>query len=147
MAYKTDEIRGYVQDPISITGEVGGEVLYEKIKENLSLSIQNNNIPAIIKDDILKSGGFFGTKVPLLVIKNTTPNCRFFDIGISVNGNTISFILLGESAENTKNNKKNYYKENGNYLMTALIRVDELKLQQEALWRNSVIESFNSLLF
>lgn len=82
----------------------------------------------------------------MLILSNTASENRFFDIGICVNEKTVSFPLLGESAENTKNNRKNYYKENGNHIKAALIKVDEFKLQQEAAWQQSIINCINSYL-
>ena len=145
MAYKTDDIRGWAQDSIRYRDEIGGDDLYQRIKESLIDTIRARNIPASFKEDFMKSGGLFGTKCPMLVVSNPNPGCRFFDIGFYVSGPTVSFPLLGESVENTKNNKKNYYKENGQNLKAALIKVDDLKLQEEAIWRTQILECFNDL--
>lgn len=147
MAYKTDEIRGQLLEPITFNNEVGGEELYKKIKDVIVSEIAGGNILANTREDILKSGGLlFGTKIPLLIISNNVPENRFFDIGICVNEKTVSFPLLGESIENTKNNRKNHYIENGNKIKAALIKVDELKLQQEAVWQQSIINCINNYL-
>lgn len=144
MAYKTEEIRGHLIEPITFNNEIGGDDLYNKIKETFLAEINAGNILADMREDILKSGGLlFGSKVPLIIISNSSPENRFFDIGICVNEKTVSFPLLGESAENTKNNKKNYYIENGNRIKAALVKVDELKLQQEAVWQQSIIDCIN----
>lgn len=145
MAYKTDDIRGWAQDGLHYSNEQGGDALYQEIKRLLIDEIRARNIPALFKDDFMKSGGLFGTKCPMLVVSNPNPGCRFFDIGFYVSGPTVSFPLLGESVENTKNNKKNYYKENGQNLKAALIKVDDLKLQEEAIWRTQILECFNDL--
>lgn len=141
MAYKTEQIRGHLLDPITFKNEEGGEILYNKIKDMIISEIDAGNISGTTREDFLKSGGLlFGTQVPLFIISNSLPENRFFDIGIFVNEKTVSFPLLGESAENTKNNRKNYYTENGNFIKAALIKVDELKLQQEAVWQQSIID-------
>ena len=62
------------------------------------------------------------------------------------NQQTVSFPLLGESTENTKYNRKEYYTKNGNLIRAALIKVDDLKLQQEAAWQQSVIDCINRYL-
>lgn len=147
MAYKTGEIKGQLLEPSTFRNEVGGEELYRKIKDSIISEISSGNIQANVREDVLKSGGLlFGTRAPLLILSNTVPENRFFDIGICVNGNTVSFPLLGESTENTKNNRKNYYNENGNYIKAALIKVDDLKLQKEAAWQASIIDCLNSYL-
>lgn len=139
--YKTEQIRGHLLDPITFKSEEGGENLYNKIKGVIISEIDSGNISATTREDVLKSGSFlFGTQIPLFIISNNIPENNFFDIGIFVNEKTVSFPLLGESAENTKNNRKNYYTENGNFIKAALIKVDELKLQQEAIWQQSIID-------
>lgn len=147
MAYRTDGIRGQLLEPITFNNESGGDELYQKIKGIILSEISSGNISANTREDILKSGSLlFGTKSALLILSNTVPENRFFDIGICVNEKTVSFPLLGECSENTKFNRKNYYKENGNTIKAALIKVDEFKLQQEAVWQQSIIDCINSYL-
>ena len=131
MSYNTNDIMGYAQDPIVFSNEQGGNELYEKVKEVMVYGINENGLPATMFEDTIKSGGMFGTKCPLLMIRHSDSSCRFFMIGIFVYGNQVMFALFGESAENTKYNRKQYYQENGNFIKAALIKPDEFKLQSE----------------
>lgn len=145
--YKTDHFRGQAQESITLTQEVGGDQLFQKVKDLLISEIQARGIPAAFREDIVKSGGMlFGTQLPILVISNPGPGNRYFDIGVFVNGNTISFPLLGESAENTKANKKQFYLDNGNYFKAMMVNPDELKLQQEYEWEGMILSCFNDLV-
>lgn len=111
MSYNTNDIMGYAQDPIVFSNEQGGNELYEKVKEVMVYGINENGLPATMFEDTIKSGGMFGTKCPLLMIRHSDSSCRFFMIGIFVYGNQVMFALFGESAENTKYNRKQYYQE------------------------------------
>ena len=144
--YRTDDFRGNAQDSITLTNEVGGDSLFEKIKDAVISNLEERGIDAKWYVSEVKSGGLFGTRLPILVISNSQPENRYFDIGIFCNGNTVNFPLLGESAENTKANKKQYYEENGSYIKAALVKPDEMKLQMEIQWETEVLDCFNSLL-
>ena len=143
MSYNTNDIMGYAQDPIVFSNEQGGNELYEKVKEVMVYGINENGLPATMFEDTIKSGGMFGTKCPLLMIRHSDSSCRFFMIGIFVYGNQVMFALFGESAENTKYNRKQYYQENGNFIKAALIKPDEFKLQSELQWREDILNVFN----
>ena len=127
MSYNTNDIMGYAQDPIVFSNEQGGNELYEKVKEVMVYGINENGLPATMFEDTIKSGGMFGTKCPLLMIRHSDSSCRFFMIGIFVYGNQVMFALFGESAENTKYNRKQYYQENGNF--TSSYDEDQIKGQ------------------
>lgn len=144
MSYNTNDIMGYAQDPIVFSNEQGGNELYEKVKEVMVYGINENGLPATMFEDTIKSGGMFGTKCPLLMIRHSDSSCRFFMIGIFVYGNQVMFALFGESAENTKYNRKQYYHENGNFIKAALIKPDEFKLQSELRWREDILNVFNN---
>ena len=141
MSYKTTDFRGTAQDGITFKNEAGGDQLFYKVKDIMKQELRERGIAANVREDALKSGGIFGSSVPMLVISH--PTSRYFDIGVYVNGPTVCFPLLGESAENTKYNKKKFYEDNGNYLRAALTNPDELELQREAQWQMTVLECFN----
>lgn len=143
--YYSREFRGFAQEPISfVNSEVSGIDFYNKIKEVLTLELQEKSIPAKIYDAEIISGNFMtGTVLPMLIIKN--PNHKFFDLGMAVNDKTVIFPLLGESAENTKANMNKYYNDSGKYFKAAFTNADEFKLQEEVVWRQSVIDCFNAL--
>ena len=66
-------------------------------------------------------------------------------MGFLVNGNVISFPLLGESKQNTTRNRKNAYLAEGKYIKAALFNPDEFILEQEQAWQAMVMRVFNRL--
>lgn len=146
MSIHTNSFKGFAQEGIAFSNEQGGTALFYKIKEIVEQGIASQGIPATIREDVVKSGGFFGNTCPILIVTHSDYSCRYFSIGIYVNGTQVSFPLLGESAENTKRNKKKMYQENGNFIMAAMTNPDEFKLQQEAEWQYRVLDCFNSAI-
>ncbi len=144
MAYKTDDFRGEAQEGFAFPNEVGGEEMFRQVKHCMIALLKERRIPANVREDVLKSGGLFGSRAPILVISHPTE--KYYDIGMYVNGINIGFPLLGESSENTKYNKKKYYEENGSRIKAAMIHPDELKLQQEIQWQRQVLDCFNDQL-
>ena len=142
--YKTSEFRGIVREAVRFNN-MRGEDLYKRIKEVLPIALKEANIPFTMHEDYVKSGGMFGSKNPMLIINYPNPPTSFFQIGIVVNDNIVSFPLLGESAQNTKLNKKEYYKSSGNLPRAAMINPDEFILQQEKSWNLAVMDVFDSL--
>ncbi len=144
--YKTNEIRGTWRDSVLFNEEVGGKDLYDKIKLLLMENIKEKGIPVNFREDMIKSGGIFGTGFPILIISNPNPENKFFDLGFFVNGQTVSFPLLGMSSENTKLNKKEQCEREGKFLRSMMIKPDEFKLQQEAEWRVKILNCYEELL-
>lgn len=142
--FKTNEFRGNARPPIRFHN-LRGQALYNLLKSDLPIALKEYNVPANIHEDEVKSGGLFGSRSPMLVVSYPNPPTSFFHIGFLVNDNVISFPLLGESAQNTKLNKKNYYKEQGNFIRAGLIQPDEFILQQEEAWQLAVLDAFDSM--
>ncbi len=147
MAIHTNDFRGNAQENVTFTREESSnEALYEKIKMIVKEELTARNIPHYIREDVVKSGGLFGTKLPIMIISHPDSTCKYFSIGIFVNNKTVCFPLLGESAENTKYNKKQFYQNNNNFILAAATKYDEFKLQQEHAWQYDVLECFNSCI-
>lgn len=147
MAYKTDEIRGEFREGLNIVDSFDGKPkLYEWIKDEVIVELKEQNVAVTIKEDQMKSGGMFGSKAPLLVISHPDSSRQYFDLAVCVNGSFLSFWYLGESKENTKANKKKFYQENGNHFKAAMIKVDNLALQQEEAWSRKVIDCIETVL-
>lgn len=142
----TSMFKGEAQQSITFPNEEGGYALFNKIKDMLIAEIQYQNIPATFFETQVKSGGMFGTKLPILVISHPTYHNDYFSLCVMVNGQTVSFPLTGESKENTKANKKEFYTQNGNYIKASFCNPDEFKLQQEVDWEASILRCFNSLV-
>lgn len=144
MAYKTDQFRGSIGNGIRCVDE-RGETLFSCIQTALPETLREKGIPAQISADVVKSGGVFGTKSPILLVRHPNPPSRFFDIGIVVNDNIITFHLLGESAQNTKVNKQEMLRESGKLLRASFVKPDEFILQQEESWQQEVVDAVQGL--
>ena len=141
----TDMFKGEAQRSITFRNEVGGDALFQKVKDLLIEEIRYQNIPAEFTETMVRSGGMvFGTKLPALVVSHPNHRGDYFSICFVVNGNTVSFPVTGESVENTKRNKKEYYERTGQYFKAALIKPDEFKLQQEDEWEMMILSCFNN---
>ena len=143
--YKTSDFRGSIRDSIHIDA-LSGDALYQAMRKDLPATLKDKSIPHTVHEDTVKSGGLFGTKLPILVISHPNPPTSFFSMGFVVNDNVISFVYLGESAQNTKLNKKRSMEAEGKHLRAAMIKPDEFILQQEKLWNLQVLDSFDSLI-
>lgn len=146
MAIHTDNINGYAQEDLILDRENDEHELFEKIKDILPDALSERNIPFNIYEDVVKSGSFFrGSRSPVVIISHPDPSCKYFSIGICVNGNQISFPLVGRSEETRKVKMKQMYEHQGS-IKALLIKPDTLKLQKEENWRRQVILCFNSLV-
>lgn len=140
MSYHTKDFRGEAHAPFRCSDSASDTLRF--LTQSLPGAFQQNNIPANVREDTVKSGGFFGSAVPMLVISHPNPPSHYFDIGIVINGQVISFPLLGYSAENTRANKKAVATGLKSLLTPS---ADEFALQEEALWERDVIETVLSL--
>lgn len=142
--YKTTDFRGTFREGMRFSS-MSGDALYRSLKNDFPYALKEKGIPCIVSQDEAKSGGFFGTKLPMLVVRHPNPPTRFFDLGFVVNGNVISFVYLGESEQNTKMNKKNALTAEGKYIQAGFVKPDEFILQQEKMWNADVLAVFESL--
>lgn len=140
MAYNVKEFRGEAHRPFRCKDSASQTLSY--LKEALPDAFKSKNIPASIREDVAKSGGLFGSQVPMLVISHPNPPSHYFDIGIVINDQAISFPLLGYSTENTQANKKADAKGFRGLLTRS---ADEFALQEESLWQSDVIEAILDL--
>ena len=142
--YTTSSYRGYLIDPIRFHN-LSGKELYAYIKEDLLKELEAKNVPFSYSEDEVRSGGIFSPKYSMLIIRYPNPPTRFFDIGIVVNENVVSFPLLGESVQNTKINKKASLQEEGKYLQAALVKPDEFIRQKELAWQDEIVDAVDAI--
>lgn len=142
--FKTSEFRGSARPPIRFYN-LRGAALYNLLKSDLPIALRDAHVPANVREDEVKSGGLFGSKNPMLIVSYPNPPTSFFHIGILVNDNVVSFPLLGESEQNTKLNKKNYYRNQGSLIRASMIHPNEFILQQEEAWQLAVLDAFDSM--
>lgn len=131
MAYSTRDFRGEAQQGIRFK-DGDAESLMELFQKRLPAELEAQGIPARIRFDTVKSGGLFGTRLPIMIISHPNPPSSFFDIGVVVNGNIVSFPLLGESKQNTAANMGKRY--------------DAFKLQQEQSWCASILDVIGEMM-
>ena len=148
-SYSTREFRGYLQEGLRFTnGTLTGKDLRDAILYAMEQELKEKNIPAKVLPAAVASRKIFAFNwMPMLVIKNTEPGKKYFDMGIVVNYNTVTFPLLGESKENTRNNMHNMYKNERTFsgdVKSMFYRADEFKLQSEANWQQDVLDCFNN---
>lgn len=142
--FKTSDFRGTIREGTRFSNMTGDE-LYQALCRDFPGALKDAGVPCHIYEDTVKSGGIFGTKLPILVVSHLNPPSKFFSMGFVVNGNVISYVYLGESTQNTKMNTKKALESEGKHLRAAMIKPDEFLLQQEHLWNASVLDVFDSL--
>lgn len=125
MAYSTKDFRGEAHQGVRFKGG-DAESLMACFQQIIPDRLNEEGIPAEVSFDTAKSGGLFGTRLPMMVISHPNPPSRFFKIGIIVNGNIVTFPLLGESKQNTAKNMGKRY--------------DQFLLEQEESWQASVAD-------
>lgn len=130
MAYSTKDFRGEASTGIRIRNAQSNDLI-DIFQKELPARLRDAGIPAVCHMDIAKSGGLFGTKLPMLVISHPNPPSKYFSIGVVVNGNVVTFPYLGESKQNTAKNMGKRY--------------DEFKLQQEESWQADIIHEIEEL--
>lgn len=142
MSYNVKDFRGEAAPSFRITNAQNAGEIIQFLKDCLPGSFAKQGIPAQVREDTAKSGGLFGSQVPMLVISHPNPPYHYFDIGIVVNGSILSFPLLGYSEQNTRANKK----EAATGLLKSLLTpsADEFALQQEHLWEHEVVDAIMS---
>lgn len=130
MAISTKDFRGQASEGIRIRNAQSSELeaIYQK---ELPERLRGAGIPVNIHMETVKSGGLFGTKLPMMVISHPNPPSRFFSVGVIVNGNTVSFPLIGESKQNTAKNMGKRY--------------DQFLLQQEISWQSDITHEIKEL--
>ena len=95
-------------------------------------------IPANISEDSIKSGGFFGSTYPCVLISHPNPPQSYFDHVIIINGDTVSFKYYGFSKATFNHNKKEALKQEGKLLKSALVNDDIMSLETEFNWHRDV---------
>ncbi len=146
MGYHTKDVRGDAQQGIRYMDSKPKDQkrIFKMICEGMKPLVREAGIPALFRKTTIKSGGLFGSKHPMLVISH--PTKKYFRIGIYVNGNSVSFPLLGKSPENTKYNRKQQLEQNGHYFMAGLIKPDVLKLEEEGNWQGAILDCYSKLV-
>ena len=130
MAYSTNQFRGSAQDGIRVT-DCRGDQLFQAVYKNLEADLRARGIPAVVEVDEVKSGGLFGTRLPIIVVSHPNPPFKYRKVCVLVNDNVITFPLLGDSIQDMKERAWNRTGLIGSFILP---RGDQLKAQQEESW-------------
>lgn len=142
--YKTTDFRGEVHEPIRITTMSRDDIIF-LLKTSFPSLLKQSDIPAYVSEEEVRSGGVFGTTLPMILVKHPDPPTRYFHIGIVINNDILSFALLGESSQNTKVNKMDSLRQQGKIVRSWFVNPDEFILQQETAWQADVISAVEYL--
>lgn len=104
MAYTLRPGQPYADQGIRISNGQGAALL-SSIQRELENKIRQRGFPAVVTMDEVKSGtGLFAQKLPMLVIRHPNPPFKYREVGVIVNGNTVTFPLWGPGrAEGSSN--------------------------------------------
>ena len=95
MAYTLRPGQPYADQGIRISNGQGAALL-SSIQRELENKIRQRGFPAVVTMDEVKSGtGLFAQKLPMLVIRHPNPPFKYREVGVIVNGNTVTFPLWG----------------------------------------------------
>lgn len=130
MAYSTNQFHGYAQKGIRVS-DCRGDQLFQVVYRDLKADLQARGIPAVLEVDEVKSGGLFGTRLPIIVVSHPNPPFKYRKVCVLVNDNMITFPLLGSSVQDMK---ERAWKSAGLVGSFILPRGDQLKAQQEENW-------------
>ena len=148
MAFKfkqADERGTWSEQPIRFTDMESIDVT--GVKNAVENWCREQGIPIIISEAEYVSGSMFSkTSVPLILIRHPDPLCKYFTLGLYAHKNVLYFPLFGESAENTKANKHEMYKNQGSIIKAKFYEPDMFKLQEEIDWQLAVYAFFEGFL-
>lgn len=140
MSYTLKENRGKIKDPMVFKNNLDIETMIKMMRAK-SMAL---NIPAEISSNSVKEGGLFGKTYSAIVINH--PSQKYFTDVYLLNGNLVNFYYFGESKANTRTNKaderdKSFFGK----ILNQFLGRDEMSLQTEMLWHESIYAIFESL--
>lgn len=99
MAYTLRPGQPYaIKASASATGQGGRSA--QQHQRKLENKIRQRGFPAVVTMDEVKSGtGLFAQKLPMLVIRHPNPPFKYREVGVIVNGNTVTFPLWGRDVQ------------------------------------------------
>ncbi len=141
------DCRGDIIDPIRFRDTSG--LTASNIADSLKQLASQENVPAKVWTDTVKSGGLFGTTYSCVMVAHPDPPQEYFRQMIIINGDTLSFKFWGNSKANYNRNYKAELNKRGS--LTAMIRGafindDEMALQTEQTWHASIIDLVKSMI-
>lgn len=142
------DCRGEAMSPIQFrdASTLSPGHIIEAIREETTA----RGVPANFREDSIKSGGFFGTNYPCIIISHPNPPQSYFDIMIIINNNILTFQFWGYSKANYDSNRKEMYKQKGTLtgmIRGAIVSVDEIAMQQETAWYNNVLDCIQACTY
>lgn len=105
----------------------------------------DRNVPVNVTKTSIHSGGlFFGSDYPCVMVSHPNPPQEYFSLLFIINGNTLSFMLWGNSKANYNRNKKAEYKQEGKLFRSMFVSDDPMALQTEQAWEADVMNILES---
>ncbi len=138
--------RGEVMPPIRFRDATG--LTADNISNDIKIAASQQSVPANVWVDSVKSGGLLGSAYPCVMISHPNPPTEYFKIMIVINGDTLSFQYMGNSKNNVKSNKQEMYRNDHSLkglIKSAIVRTDEMAMQQEGNWYADIMQIINSM--
>lgn len=140
MAYTLRPGQPYADQGIRISNGQGAALL-SSIQRKLENKIRQRGFPAIVTMDEVKSGGgLFAQKLPMLVIRHPNPPFKYREVGVIVNGDTVTFPLWGRDVQEDRQRDKN---RSGLLASLVLPGRNEFQAQNEQAWLQDVVDMIN----
>lgn len=140
MAYTLRPGQPYADQGIRISNGQGAALL-SSIQRELENKIRQRGFPAVVTMDEVKSGtGLFAQKLPMLVIRHPNPPFKYREVGVIVNGNTVTFPLWGRDVQEDRQRDKN---RSGLLASLVLPGRNEFQAQNEQAWLQDVVDMIN----
>lgn len=140
MAYTLRPGQPYADQGIRISNGQGAALL-SSIQRKLENKIRQRGFPAVVTMDEVKSGtGLFAQKLPMLVIRHPNPPFKYREVGVIVNGNTVTFPLWGRDVQEDRQRDKN---RSGLLASLVLPGRNEFQAQNEQAWLQDVVDMIN----
>lgn len=140
MAYTLRPGQPYADQGIRISNGQGAALL-SSIQRELENKIRQRGFPAVVTMDEVKSGtGLFAQKLPMLVIRHPNPPFKYREVGVIVNGNTVTFPLWGRDVQKDRQMSQRRAGLIGGLLIPGR---NEFQAQEEEGWIQDVVNMIN----
>lgn len=144
--YNQSTTRGIVIKPIKLSAcPLTQDEIFKKLLEKMPDELRDNNVPAKIKKRgyVVTTHFFIPQYAPMLLVKNTELGCKYFELGVVIDKNTLYFPLFGNSKANFNRNRNIQESVRGTLTGESSLFVpgiDHVALEREQVWQESVIQ-------
>ena len=140
MAYTRQSYQEYAADPIRVRNG-RDDALMTAIRHDLEVEIQQSGFPAVVTvEEVKTASGMLARKVPMLVIRHPNPPFKYREVGVIVNGNTVTFPLWGRDVQKDRQMSQRRAGLIGGLLIPGR---NEFQAQEEVGWIQDVVDMIN----